>query len=757
MAAKAGSELFADEVARLESKIATIFASFPLKKGAFKGQTSGAAGADVALPQVEPEFLQQVKAVRTGFAQLHTVLKERTDWLVSGPATEACSALDRVYDCLVQSRGWVIARVLAGDMLREQLKALEKFIIPAIDSICILLWFGGTLDTAIRIAGNDAGADMRTLCTLLQWQQYRLLLQNLSEFSAEVRAQLISATAGTTIDAENGGDSQQGHSTATTSTTGPQSVLRGFVHMLEACEYLAVWQTSDELASSIMFSGGDLRWQLAKAFAFLPLQLSSSEYAIWEQCALATILRGSDFSAIIVTDAWSVVARYLGTGTLQSTIAVIRDLLKRAGAVSPLRERLGSLLGRLAARLPDSEMNKLRNDLLAPLRYAGYTNATQIEDALRIFACLSLSTFSLSGHQSTIDVIDRKVGQIMDTLSAAILESGQSKKNADLIAALASKYVIDVVSAVKLTKALQVLPVECLTNVLRDTSNRTTLPSNALRTLEIAPQLLKECAACACEQPTRIAEINHAVHALLSLLTVAPVTSPDSACETLAFCARWMSTDPSGAGKYYAVRFAGNCGSTVFEADNRIKAYNLLTRIFTVALGCTSALTRQEACTQLVKFVSLTLHGDLVEKLVPAGAQDEVTRFISKTQMPLDSLTKPEDVAAGSLGELYLFKDTLDTVALCGAYAGRLDTIGNLPGSSLSNEDVAHTATVTSGRGSADRTATPVSAEACLNAARIVREYLRILRRRPDTAETAQIVKELLALRRDLDRLDVDG
>jgi hypothetical protein len=49
-----------------------------------------------------------------------------------------------------------------------------------------------------------------------------------------------------------------------------------------------------------------------------------------------------------------------------------------------------------------------------------------------------------------------------------------------------------------------------------------------------------------------------------------------------------------------------------------------------------------------------------------------------------------------------------------------------------------------------------ITAETCSNAAQVVRRYLRTLRRQPDFMQNSQIFKDLLALRRDLDMLDVD-
>jgi hypothetical protein len=100
-----------------------------------------------------------------------------------------------------------------------------------------------------------------------------------------------------------------------------------------------------------------------------------------------------------------------------------------------------------------------------------------------------------------------------------------------------------------------------------------------------------------------------------------------------------MTIDPSGAGKYYAVRFAGNCGTIVFEADAEIRATNLLVRIFTAAFESADLLTQQEACLQYIRFATLTSHVELVKKLVPANARQRVAAFEAKTPISVSETT----------------------------------------------------------------------------------------------------------------------
>ncbi|KAI8051343.1 hypothetical protein BDF22DRAFT_99796 [Syncephalis plumigaleata] len=261
-------------------------------------------------------------------------------------------------------------------------------------------------------------------------------------------------------------------------------------------------------------------------------------------------------------------------------------------------------------RLPTPETSAILNELLVPLQTAGHAFGDKIETTLGLFAHFPLEALPTTCQELIVNTVERRVTQILDTLSMMIIDNKSRKKDINAILALT-------------------IPVQCLANIIECTRSCAPL-KNIDRVIKRIPQLLKECHICATEQPNRLVEVTHSIHALIVLATLVTGVTSTIACEILSFLTQWMTLDPTGLGKYYAIRFAGSCGEIQFQDVEKIKAFNLLSRLFAATWQTDSIFIRHETFTQFTRFATKTPHIDLTVRLAPAHIQEELASFMAK-------------------------------------------------------------------------------------------------------------------------------
>ncbi|KAI8051342.1 hypothetical protein BDF22DRAFT_99810 [Syncephalis plumigaleata] len=314
------------------------------------------------------QFSQQLKKVRASLASIHQSLHNTPEWYTDGAtitttatttdtatslSSKPCkqAILSTALTCIVQCRGWILARALTNDLPRVLLKKLDEHITPPLDSICFMLLYGskmGTMDRchvahAILDVPIDAmkdsstihlnGVDVQIVVALIKLQHYRLVLQNFSDLPSSVRLQLI-----------QGSSNKQKGSKASEALTPLIDAFLAFVDQYGAS--LAAWTTDDALLALVLTGGSNAWTQLVVMLAFLGYQQSTETFSHWEQSVLHGILNGTSISAIIFTEAWSIVVRHYSISHLQSTISALCKLLQRTYSIIPLRDRLSNLIGR---------------------------------------------------------------------------------------------------------------------------------------------------------------------------------------------------------------------------------------------------------------------------------------------------------------------------------------------------------------------------------------------------------------------------
>jgi hypothetical protein len=222
-----------------------------------------------------------------------------------------------------------LARFFSGNVPQEQLNLLGKKLVTAVDNIYLLLWFTAKLDDhrryciikmSLQVPPNQVQSyrlssthteDVDTLNIIMKWLQCRLLLHHFSALTPSLRARMLSNTFSQDVNIM---------------TKASGSILQQFMQLITHCEYLAVWEPK-YASDTIPFSGGHLYDQLVVTLALVAFQLEPKDYSIWEQCVLTSILNGSDFCALVATDAWSIVGGRLSTSTLKATVHYIEQLV----------------------------------------------------------------------------------------------------------------------------------------------------------------------------------------------------------------------------------------------------------------------------------------------------------------------------------------------------------------------------------------------------------------------------------------------
>ncbi|KAI9598913.1 hypothetical protein BDF19DRAFT_429524 [Syncephalis fuscata] len=667
------------------------------------------------------QFTQQLKHARNGLASIHQLLHATPEWYEPTAETNyGKSILNVALACIVHCRGWILARALTNDLPRVLLKKLDDHITPPLDSICFMLLYGSKLSTTDRchVAHTILTLSANTMADEVL-QHYRLVLQNFSDLPSAVRIQLMQGTP----------DKDKNGNLILPSLT---NTFLSFVDRNGPS--LAAWTTSDALLS-LIFTGGSSAWtQLVTMLAFFAYQQSSETFTYWEHDILSGILNGMDITAIISIEAWAIVSRRLSIPHLQSTVLVLCKLLQRVYSVVPLRDRLAYLLGRLVTRLPTPEMSAILNELLAPLQTASHAYGGKLEETFGLFAYFPLASLSSTCQQLAAETIDKRATQVLDTLSMVVMDTKAHKKDIDAILAL-------------------ITPVNCLINIM-DYVKTSITSKNTERVVKRIPQLLRECHACAIEQPGRLIEITKSIHALLLLSTTITEMTSTFACEILSFLVQWMTIDPTGLGKFYALRFAGNCSIIQFQDVEKIKAFNLLARIFTAAWQTTAIFIRHVAFTQFTRFATLTPHIDLTVRLAPAHIQEELANFMAKkaATCPEQDKTYYKD-SSETVKELYWIFDLLGCTSNESTNLHSISAVMTIE----TNVSIPATArSISCNNASPLNPEESVTLESCLAASHIVRRYIRLMKKQTLEKADPTLMKSLLTLRRELDTLDVD-